>query len=257
MANLNVCNLETDGEHRDFAAHGHATFAQVGATSLLRGTFEPGWRWSKDLAPIAGTDTCQVRHHGYVISGAMTVRMNDGEQQTVTAGQLVEIEPGHDAWVEGDEPCVFIDVSPHALQYAMPRPAGIAAAEDKYMQLVRRGYTAFNTGDADTLMQLFASDVVQHVPGSGPLAGTYKGPEAVLGYYGRLGELTGGTFRAHLMDLHGDGSGHVTSIHQTTAERNGTKRTARGSILLSFVGDKVHDLLELHGDLPGDDAFMR
>ena len=67
--------------------------------------------------------------------------------------------------------------------------------------------------------------------------------------------MTGGTFRAHLVDVHGDGLGHVMAMHQTKAERNGVKRVARGSILFSFVGDKVHDLLELHGDLPGDDAF--
>ncbi len=256
MANLNVCNVETEGERRDFAAHGHAVVAHVGAAAMTLGTFEPGWRWSTDLAPLAGTPTCQVRHHGYVISGAMTVHMDDGDQVTMRAGQLVEIEPGHDAWVEGDEPCVFLDMSPHALQYAMPRPAGIAAAENEHMHLVRRGYAAFNSGDVETLMGLFAADVVQHVPGDGPLAGTYKGHEAVLGYYGRLAELTDGTFRANLVDLHGDGLGHVTAVHQTVSTRNGVTRVARGSILFSLVGDKVHDLLQLHGDLPGDDAFL-
>lgn len=256
MADLMICNVETEGERRDFAAHGHGMIADAGAASVMLGTFEPGWRWSTDLAPLAGTDTCQVRHQGYVVSGAMTVRMDDGEQMTIGAGQLAEIEPGHDAWVEGDEPCVFLDMSAHALTYAMKRPAGIAAPEDRYMQLVRRGYDAFNTGDVDALMELFAADVVQHVPGDGPLAGTYKGPEAVLTYYGKLGEMTDGTFRAHLVDLHGDGLGHVTAVHQTVATRNGMTRVNRGSILFSFVGDKAHDLLELHGDLPGDDAFL-
>ena len=256
MANLNVCNLETDGERREFAAHGHAVMAHAGAAAMIRGTFEPGWRWSTDLAPVAGTPTCQVRHQGYVVSGAMTVLMDDGEQRTITAGELAEIEPGHDAWVDGDEPCVFVDMSPHALQYATTRPAGIAAAENDQMQLVRRGYAAFNTGDVETLMGLFASDVVQHVPGDGPMAGTYKGPEAVLGYYGRLAEATDGTFRAHLVDLHGDGLGHVLAVHPTVAVRNGTRRVARGSILFSIVGNKVHDLLEMHEDLPGDDAFL-
>lgn len=256
MANLNVCNLEADGERREFAAHGHAVMAHAGAAAVVRGTFEPGWRWSTDLAPVAGTSTCQVHHHGYVASGAMTIQMDDGEQRTVRAGDLVEIPPGHDAWVEGDEPCVFIDVSPHALQYAMPRPAGIAPAENDQMRLVQRGYAAFNAGDVEALMSLFASDVVQHVPGDGPLAGTYKGPEAVLGYYGKLAELTGGSFRALPVDIHGDGLGHVLAVHQTIATRNGATRVARGSILFSIVGDKVHDLLEMHGDLPGDDAFL-
>jgi hypothetical protein len=103
---------------------------------------------------------------------------------------------------------------------------------------------------------LFSNDVVQHVPGNGPFAGTYKGPEAVLGYYGRLAEETGGTFRAHLVDLHGDGAGHVTAVHMISAERKGTTRVSRGSILFTIMGDKVTDLLQLSGDLPGDDAFF-
>jgi hypothetical protein len=124
------------------------------------------------------------------------------------------------------------------------------------MKLVRRGYEAFNTGDAATLMELFAKDAVQHVPGSGPFAGTYKGAEAILGYYGKLAEATGGTFRAHLMDVHGDKSGHVLAAHMISAERNGEKRVSRGSLLFTFIGDKATDLLELHGDLAGDDAFF-
>jgi ketosteroid isomerase-like protein len=256
MAELMMSNLETDGERREFAAHGHAAIAHAGAASVMRGTFEPGWRWSADVAPIAGTDSCQVGHHLYVLAGAMTVRMNDGTETTLRAGDLADVAPGHDAWVEGDEACVSLDMSPHALTYAMKRPAGIEAPEDRYMALVRRGYDAFNTGDVEALMELFASDVVQHVPGDGPLAGTYKGTEAVLTYYAKLGEMTDGTFRARLVDLHGDGLGHVTAVHQTVAQRNGSTRVNRGSILFSFVGDKAHDLLELHGDLPGDDAFL-
>ena len=116
-------------------------------------------------------------------------------------------------------------MSPDALRYAMSAPGGYRRARGP----VHAGWyaaatTAFNTGDVDTLMRLFASDVVQHVPGDGPMAGTYKGPEAVLGYYGKLSEMTDGTFRAHLVDVHGDGLGHVTAVHQTVAERNGVKR---------------------------------
>ena len=78
----------------------------------------------------------------------------------------------------------------------------------------------------------------------------------MLGYYGRLAERTDGTFRADLVDVHGDGSGHVCAVHQISATHNGAKRVTRGSILFTLVGDKVTDLLELHADLPGDDAFF-
>jgi hypothetical protein len=78
----------------------------------------------------------------------------------------------------------------------------------------------------------------------------------VLGYYGKLAELTGGTFRAHLVDVHGDGLGHVMALHQTVSTRNGVTRASRGSIVFTVMGGKATDLLELHADLPGDDAFL-
>jgi ketosteroid isomerase-like protein len=256
MAQCMISNLERDGEGRLFRAHGHATLADAGGVSVLRGTFEPGFRWSEDVAPIAGTSSCQVRHLGYVLSGSMHIRMDDGSECDIGAGDLVDIPAGHDAWVTGEANVEMIDVSPEATRYATTRPTDIASPDDQWMTLVRRGYAAFNTGDVDTLVTLFSTDVCQHVPGQGPLAGTYKGIEAVLGYYGKLAELTDGTFRADLVDVHGDGSGHVCAVHQISATRNGAKRVSRGSILFTLVGDKVTDLLELHADLPGDDAFF-
>ena len=128
--------------------------------------------------------------------------------------------------------------------------------EDRYQSLVRRGYAAFNTGDMQTLKSLFASDVVHHVPGTGQFAGAHKGADATLDYYRRLGEATDGTFRAHLIDVHADGHAHAVAIHLTTATRGGVTRVSRGSILFTFLGDKVTDLLELRSDIAGDDAFL-
>ena len=252
MANVAISSIERDGEHRAFAGHGHADLASAGGTTMLRGVFEPGWRWSQDVRPLAGTDTCQVRHLGYVVSGSMLIRADDGTESTITTGDLFDIHPGHDAWVLGDEPCVMIDCSPDATRYASSTPR----MDDENMATVRRGYAAFNAGDIATLREVLAHDVVQHVPGTTELAGAYKGIDAVLGYYGRLAELTGGTFRADLLDVHSDGATHVTAMHQITAQRNGMTRVSRGSILFTFLGGKATDLLELHGDLAGDDAFL-
>jgi len=256
MTECIISNLGRDGEGRPFRAHGHATLANAGGVSVLKGSFEPGFKWSEDVAPLAGTDTCMIRHMGYVLSGSMHVRMDDGKEFDMSAGDVVDLPAGHDAWVTSDTAFEMIDVSPDATRYAVTRPADIASPEDQWMTLVRRGYTAFNAGDIDTLVSIFSKDVVQHVPGHGPLAGTYKGIESVLGYYGKLSEMTDGTFRADLVDVHGDGSGHVCATHQISATRDGAKRVSRGSILFTLVGDKVTDLLELHADLPGDDAFF-
>src|SRR5438477_626425 len=139
MTDAMQSNLDRDGERRAFAAHGHAMLGSAGGVTMLKGTFEPGWRWSQDVKPIAGTDSCQVRH---------------------------------------------------------------------------------------------------------------------LGYTGALAAMTDGRFRADLIDVHGDGRGHVIALHQITATRGETTRVTKGSILFSFLGDMATDLLELRSDLPGDDVFF-
>jgi ketosteroid isomerase-like protein len=249
-------NLERDGEHRPFAAHGRAVFGSAGAITLMQGVYEPGWRWSVDVAPIAGTPSCHVHHLGYLQSGSMQVRLDNGTELMLRPGDVFDLPAGHDAWVVGKEPCVMIDFSSEATRYARPREAGLGEADDKYMTLVRRGYEAFNAGDMATLREIMSHDVVHHVPGHSQLAGAYKGIDAVLGYYGKLAELTDGNFRADLINVFGDGQGHVTAVHQTTATRNGETRISRGAILFTFLGDRATDLAEMHEDLAADDAFF-
>jgi ketosteroid isomerase-like protein len=257
MVQAQISNLDRDGEVREFKAHGRAVVGSAGGAAFVKGTFEPGWRFSTDVGPIVGTTSCQTRHLGYVLSGRMHMQLDDGTESEVGPGDMFDLPAGHDAWVVGDEPVVMVDTSPDATRYAKGGTAAPGAvSEDRYMSLVRKGYEAFNAGDIETLVTLFAHDVVQHTPGTSVLAGDHKGIESVLGYYAKLGELTGGTFRADLIDVHGDGRGHVAATHQVTATRNAVTRVSRGSILFTFLGDKVVDLLELHGDLAGDDAFL-
>lgn len=78
----------------------------LGDTQVGRFTFQPGWRWSDCIKPVAGTDSCQTDHVGYVESGSITVRHDDGTEVTLVPGQAYRIRPGHDAWVEGGEPFV-------------------------------------------------------------------------------------------------------------------------------------------------------
>ena len=87
--------------------------------TIGRLTLEPGWRWSECIKPVAGTETCQVSHVGYAAAGRITVRLPDGTEQAISAGQSYTIPPGHDAWVEGNEPYVAIEVL-SAEQFAKP-----------------------------------------------------------------------------------------------------------------------------------------
>jgi hypothetical protein len=90
----------------------------LGDFTLGRGVFEPGWRWSEDVKPIAGTDSCQVKHTGFCVSGEMVVKFDSGDEITIGAGDVVLLEPGHDAWTVGDEACVLLDTGVAA--YAKP-----------------------------------------------------------------------------------------------------------------------------------------
>ena len=85
--------------------------------TIGRFTFEPGWHWSKCIQPVVKTDKCQLSHVGYAVSGSLTVRMVDGTQKTIVGGESYTIPPGHDAWVEGNERFVGIEVM-SADQYA-------------------------------------------------------------------------------------------------------------------------------------------
>jgi uncharacterized RmlC-like cupin family protein len=58
---------------------------------------------------MMGSDLCPVRHTGYVLSGRLHVEWGEGSTLDAAAGEVVEIPPGHDAWVVGDEPCVLLD----------------------------------------------------------------------------------------------------------------------------------------------------
>ena len=89
--------------------------------TIGRFNFEPGWRWSECVKPVVGTDSCQNSHVGYAISGEITVRLDDGTEKRIRAGESYTIPPGHDAWVEGGDSFVGIEVM-SAEQYAKPNP---------------------------------------------------------------------------------------------------------------------------------------
>jgi len=93
---------------------------RLGGHTIGRFTFEPGWRWSECVKPVVGTDSCQNAHLGYAVSGQLGVRLTDGTETTIKAGDSYTIPPGHDAWVEGDETFVGIEVM-SAEQYAQPQ----------------------------------------------------------------------------------------------------------------------------------------
>ena len=81
----------------------------LGSESVGRATFQPGWKWSECIKPVAGTDSCQARHVGAVVSGRLHIVHEDGSEGDAGPGDAYVIEPGHNAWVEGDEPFVSFE----------------------------------------------------------------------------------------------------------------------------------------------------
>jgi hypothetical protein len=109
MASVEVKSFDSPDETRPFEGKGQVEIVQVLGRPLGKGTFEPGWKWSENVKPIAGTDSCEVSHVGYCVSGAMTIHMDDGSDQDIKPGDVFSIPPGHDAEVTSDDACVLLD----------------------------------------------------------------------------------------------------------------------------------------------------
>ena len=103
-------SMDTPDETRDFE-QGRLQTVTLRDFKIARSTLQPGWKWSEHIKPIVQTDSCQVRHTGYVVSGQMKIVMDDRSEMDLGPGDAYVIEPGHDAWVVGSEPCVLVDVS--------------------------------------------------------------------------------------------------------------------------------------------------
>src|SRR5262249_55472010 len=115
--NTEVKSIRKPDEVRRFDK-GRLELVTLHGLTFGKATFEPGWRWSECVRPIAGTPSCEVHHNGYVLSGRMHVKMDDGDERDVVAGDVFVLPPGHDAWIVGEEPCVVFDFSGDIARYA-------------------------------------------------------------------------------------------------------------------------------------------
>src|SRR5437870_3748380 len=103
-------NLGAPDEVREFDK-GRVEIVNLDGIIIGRATFEPGWKWSMCVKPIAETESCQAPHTGYIVSGRMHVEMDNGQTVEFGPGDAMVVPPGHDAWVLGNEPCIALDFS--------------------------------------------------------------------------------------------------------------------------------------------------
>jgi Cupin domain len=101
--------FENPDEVRKFTDKGSMQLVELNGHAVGLGIFEPGWHWTENIKPIAGTDSCQVEHIGYVLQGRMVVKMDDGTEREFGPGDAFHMPPGHDAWIVGDETCKMLD----------------------------------------------------------------------------------------------------------------------------------------------------
>jgi hypothetical protein len=110
METIKKKNLDHPEEKREFPK-GHVELVTVGDVTFGRGIFQPGWKWSESVKPIAKTDSCRAPHTQFHISGRLHVKMDDGTEMEYGPGDVGVVPPGHDAWVVGNEPVVVIDIT--------------------------------------------------------------------------------------------------------------------------------------------------
>jgi ketosteroid isomerase-like protein len=126
---------------------------------------------------------------------------------------------------------------------------------DENVAILQRAYDAFNSADLDTLNEIFDESAVWHLPGRSSMADDYQGSEAILAYFGQLGQETGGTFQAQLERLLGDDDDRVIGIQRSTADRNGKHLDVGNCIVFQLKDGRVTDGREHFHDLYAWDEF--
>jgi hypothetical protein len=108
MASIETRNMDHPDEIRT-PEKTSVNVSHLGDATVGRFTLQPGWTWSECIKPLVGTDSCQAGHLGYVVSGKIHIAATDGTEADLSAGDAYRLEPGHDAWVVGDEPFVALE----------------------------------------------------------------------------------------------------------------------------------------------------
>ncbi len=125
MASSERKSFNTPDEVRPFEK-GKTQIVNLGGATIGRLIVEPGWKWSQHVKPIAGTEWCEARHFAYVMSGRIRIQMRDGTEIEYGPGDVALMEPGHDAWIVGNDTLTMVDWT-GAIDYAKQQPvAGTA-----------------------------------------------------------------------------------------------------------------------------------
>jgi len=148
VGSLTSKNLDQPDQVRQLG-RGSGGYVDLGrGFAVGRAVLEPGWRWSEDLKPVVGTRWCQVHHLQLVLAGQLGVQMDGGEELVFGPTSIIDIPPGHDAWVVGDEPAVIVDMSGNSVDFALPAPHSRTVLTMVMTDIVGSTAMAAELGDA-------------------------------------------------------------------------------------------------------------
>lgn len=148
MARLQAKTFDTPDETRTMP-RATADVVHVGEVAVGYAVWQPGWRWSTDLRPLAGTDWCENHHLGYAVSGTLAVLTESGEKLEIHGRSVYEIPPRHDAWVVGNDPFVTVEwTSSRVVGLALEGPGSRVLATVLFTDIVNSTSTLERIGDA-------------------------------------------------------------------------------------------------------------
>jgi len=127
-------------------------------------------------------------------------------------------------------------------------------ADHPNLELLRRGYAAYDSGDLDTINELFADDLVWHIAGHSPLSGDYTGKEQVFGFFAKIQELSDGTSKIEIHDLLADDE-HGVALVTESATRNGRTHEGHAAHVFHISGGKVTEFWDAQTDQYAADEF--
>jgi class 3 adenylate cyclase len=188
MPRLQVKTFANPDERRSFPK-GHAELVNLDESAVGRSQWEPGWRWTTHLAPVAGTASCQVHHLGLSVSGRLRVETDAGDAIDIPPDSIYEIPPGHDAWVVGDEPWITVEwTSARIVGVPADGPGGRILATVLFTDIVDSTATLQRLGDA-----VWRDLLLKHNARLRDALNTYRGREVTTTGDGFLAVFDGAT----------------------------------------------------------------
>jgi hypothetical protein len=109
MANIEKKSFNTPDETNTPGEKLKVEIVSGAGVKIAKVTAEPGWRWSKHLKPVVKTESCEMNHLIYMLSGILASKSNDGKEVQFGPGEIGDIPPGHDGWTVGDEAAVWLE----------------------------------------------------------------------------------------------------------------------------------------------------